>query len=235
MKTPRILTMIALIALTYACSTTRRPAGTDAKPRTTSVTGVKPTVANPSIGVINASGDALTPGIGQNRSRGSEENAANIANNSIVRAQAALKNPAGSMDSLSAQDFITRVAENEAIEMNASRMAAQQSTRDKIKAYAVMITKDHGSIQQELKQLSAAKSISLAADPKSTSIGTENNFDFEYLQLMLTSHQKNIRLFELATRSKDAAISAFANKHLPALRKHLSAAQELTRLVRPGK
>ena len=56
-----------------------------------------------------------------------------------------------------------------------------------------------------------------------------NKFDEIYAAMMVQDHQNAIMLFERASRSSDKDIKAFADKHLPALRSHLSQITEISR------
>jgi hypothetical protein len=92
MKSLRVLSIVSvLLFLLSSCSSSRNT--TDASGRKkTKVTGLRPNVRTPSTGVINATGDNLTPGINSvNRNgAGSEENAATIANAAISRANSGI-------------------------------------------------------------------------------------------------------------------------------------------------
>lgn len=94
MKNLHLIFVFSIIAFTVSCSTSRNPAEKGGSTKT-KITGVRPNVRNPSTGVINATGDNLTPGINSvNRNgAGSEENASAIANNAINKANSELKNP----------------------------------------------------------------------------------------------------------------------------------------------
>lgn len=62
---------------------------------------------------------------------------------------------------------------------------------------------------------------------------TGREFDAEFLETAVEDHKDAINLFEKAGKdSSDAEISAFANKHLPALRDHLMQAQTLAKTMK---
>jgi len=58
---------------------------------------------------------------------------------------------------------------------------------------------------------------------------TGNKFDEIYTAMMVQDHQNAIMLFERASRSSDKEVKAFAEKHLPSLRSHLSQITEISR------
>lgn len=247
MKIFQILAVISLFTcVTYSCSISRSSSSADNKKQKSKITGVTPTVKNPSRGVINASGDGLTPGIGPSNGIGSEENATNIANNAIFKANAAFRAPQQKKDSLANEDFINNSAALEMMEINISKVAQQKTNNKKIKEYATMSLNDHLQIQNDLKRLYISKNIKLtdvihsdlrkiktATDQLNTSAdGGKGDFDFNYVQMTIETHQKNVKLFEDGIQSGDPAIRVFAAKYLPLLRNHLSAAQALTTEVK---
>lgn len=228
--------LMLFISFLYACSTSRNSSKEGRKPGRSTITGVTPTIKNPSRGVINASGDGLTPGIGRSNGAGSEENAANIANNAIFKANAAFRIPEQKFDSLTDEDFLSTGFVSETKEIKMSRVAQQKTNNKKIKNYASMIINDHQQIQNDLKKLSEGKNIKLQ-DSISGNVETngtaEGDFDLEYVEMMIAGHRNEVKLFEAGSKSKDPEIRAFAVKYLPMLRMHLSEAQELTTEVRP--
>jgi predicted outer membrane protein len=202
-------------------------------------------VKTPSIGVINASGDALTPGINSaNRNgAGSEENATAIANNAITKANTAVRRPQLKLDTITGQDFINRISAIDDREVKISKLALEKSASQKVKDYAAMTIKSHQQLRNDLDKLSANVAVKdteliitslqfiKASEGGVKSPAGENkaNFDTGYIQTTIEDYQTFIRMLEAGSRSKDAGISAFSAKYLSVLRQHLSAAQDLTR------
>jgi putative membrane protein len=245
MKSLPLLAIFSIaICLLSSCSSSRNSSA-GAKPKKSGITGVRPNVKTPSIGVINASGDALTPGINSaNRNgAGSEENATAIANNAITKANTAVRRPQLKLDTITGQDFISRISAIDKREVKMSQLALEKSANQKIKDYAAMTIKSHQQLQNDLDKLSAnaaAKGAELiitslqfiqapAGRVKSSAGEDKGDFDTGYIQTTIEDYQAFIRMLEGGSRSKDASISAFATKYLPVLRQHLSAAQDLTR------
>lgn len=56
-------------------------------------------------------------------------------------------------------------------------------------------------------------------------------FDQTYTQMMIEDHKKAIALFEQGSRSSDPAVKAYATKHLPTLRNHLTQVTNLNSKV----
>lgn len=230
MKSLRIFAVLTLLScLVCSCSSTRSSSGEEGKKRK-KITGVTPGIKNPSRGVINASGDGLTPGIGQSNGAGSEENAASIANNAIVRANAAVKGSLQGLALLKDEDLLSRIAAGQQMEIGLSSAVQNTTKKKEIRDYAVMVWNDHAALQQELKRLSVQKNIVLATGVR---LNVSGKTDLEFVQMMIEGNQNLVALYNVASKSSDAAIKEFALKQLPILKKHLEAAQELTKVVMP--
>ena len=239
-----LLIFSIIVCLLPSCSSSRNSSA-EARPKKSKITGVRPNVKTPSIGVINASGDALTPGINSaNRNgAGSEENATAIANNAITKVNAAIRRPQLKLDTITGQDFIKRISAIDNREKKMSQLALANSASQKVKDYAAMTIKSHQQLQNDLDKLSAnavVKGAELiitslqfiepsAGGVKPSSGESKTNFDTGYIQTTIEDYQALIRMLEAGSRSKDDSISAFSAKYLPVLRQHLSAAQDLTR------
>jgi len=246
MRAQQFLACLCILAcLMDACSSSRSSSSSKAKK--SKITGVRPDVKNPSPSLLNASGDALTPGINStNRNgAGSEENAAAIASDAIHKANAGLRNQLGIV-AFTGDDFISRISTSDDWEIKTGQMILERSENESVKKYAAMVLKDHQAIQEDLDRLSAGTAIKLsdtlitslqsvrtaALDLNSFKNSDKRTLDMDYVQLTIQDHQNLIRLFEAAGRSDDPQISAFGKRHLPLLRQHLSEAQELTKQIR---
>ncbi|WP_316811634.1 DUF4142 domain-containing protein [Pedobacter heparinus] len=229
MKSIRIFAILALLScLIYSCLSSRNTSGEEGKKRK-KITGVTPGIKNPSRGVINASGDGLTPGIGQSNGAGSEENAASIANNAIARANALVKINPQQLAALTDEELLNRMVLSQQTEVQLSGGAQRRTANVKIAAYATMILNDHTQLKSELKKLAAGN---IGLETSTTSEGLSGT-DLQFVQKMIASNQGMIALYTAAGKAKDQAIREFALKNLPVLRKHLEAAQELTKSVKP--
>jgi len=227
----------AIITILCSCSSRRSPEG-----KKTRITGLSPATKNPSVGVVNASGDALTPGINSanSNSAGSQENAAQIANNAIMKASSSVRDQLG-LYAMTGQDFISRATSSDDWEIEVGKLALEKSANAKIREYAATVLKDHQEIREALSKLASggtklsdtlitslqasSRNIRQTAMPQAGSAA----FDASYITMTIQDHRELIRLFEAAGRAKDETVSAFAKKYLPVLRKHLADAQELTK------
>lgn len=245
MKNLPLLAVFSItVCLLYSCASSRNSSG-EARPKKSKITGVRPNVKTPSIGVINASGDALTPGINSANTNGagSEENATAIANNAITKANAAVRRAQLKLDTITGQDFINRLSAIQERGIKISKLALEKSASQKVKDYAAMTIKSHQQLQNHLNDLSANAAIKdvvliitrlqfiTASEGGVKSPAGENraNFDTEYIQTTIEDYQTFIRMLEAGSRSENTSISAFSAKYLPVIRQHLSAAQDLTR------
>ncbi|ACU04629.1 MULTISPECIES: DUF4142 domain-containing protein [Pedobacter] len=230
MKSLRIFAILLILAcLVYSCSSSRSSSAEEGKKRR-KITGVTPGIKNPSRGVINASGDGLTPGIGQSNGAGSEENATSIANNAIAKANAMVRVNQQKLAAMSDEELVNKMLTDQQIEVKRSENAVRTTANTRIKDYAAMVLTDHAEIQHDLKKLSGSKNMALVT---LKSLNVSSRTDLEFVEQMIESNQNMIALYTAAGKSKDPAIRAFALKQLPVLRKHLEAAQELTKVFKP--
>jgi putative membrane protein len=92
------------------------------------------------------------------------------------------------------------------------------------------MVEDHGKANEELKSIAANKNITLPTtlsnehqekiDKLSSLSGAD--FDEEYMEIMDKDHEKDVKMFEEASKDNDLdpEIKAFAAKTLPTLRMH---------------
>lgn len=246
MKSLPLLAIFTITAvLLLSCSSSRRSSG-EAKAKKSKVTTLRPNVKTPSVGVVNASGDALTPGINSvNRNgAGSEENATAIANDAIMRANNATRRPQLELDTVTGRELIDRISAIGNSEKKISQLALEKSSAQRIKDYATATIKNHRQLKDDLNKLSANGSAmdaeliitslqfinSSVAGLKSPAVESgQAPGDTGYIQTTIEDHQAIIRMLEAGSRSKDSVLRALAVKYLPVFRQHLSMAQDLTR------
>lgn len=131
--------------------------------------------------------------------------------------------------------FLEHAAYGGMTEVEGSNKILQYTNDPKIKAFAEMMTRDHGQANQLLKELATNKGYELPRvlpDSKLKRIDEMTSFKAEgrdeyYLRLMLLEHKNAVNLFSAASRSQNSDIASFAQKLLPTLNTHL---QEVKRL-----
>lgn len=131
-------------------------------------------------------------------------------------------------DTVNAIQFIQEAGASGMKEVELSKVAQTKAVNQAVKAYAVMMVTDHTKANTELKTIADGRNLTLVAAPDvATSTAALNKlsgtaFDLEYVKMMTADHNKAINLFEMGTRSSDAQIKAYASKHLPTLKAHLT-------------
>lgn len=135
------------------------------------------------------------------------------------------------------RNFLAQAAEGGLFEVEAGRMASEKSRHTGVKALGATLSSDHTDAAQRLRDLAAAKGVSLpttvSAAQRETlgKLGQASGADFDRLfltQVGIDAHQRDIAAFERASReAKDADVKAFASATLPTLRHHLATARKL--------
>jgi putative membrane protein len=140
---------------------------------------------------------------------------------------------------LSGQDksFLKDAAEGGNAEIEASKVALDKSGSADVKSFAQMMVDDHGKAGTELKGLADQKGVKVSDTPSMTSKAEikllserkGSSFDQHYADSIgVKAHQDTIKLFQKEVdKGSDADVKGWASKTLPALQKHLEAAQAL--------
>jgi putative membrane protein len=136
------------------------------------------------------------------------------------------------------EDFVKDAAQSSQIEIESSKLAMTKASNPEVKAFAEKLVKDHTDASAELMKLVHSKNAMWPPDDpgmkakkqkhESLQKLTGAEFDKEYLEDMISDHEAAMVVFGKESQSgKDAAIKAFADKTLPALRDHLKMARDL--------
>ncbi len=129
--------------------------------------------------------------------------------------------------------FIEKAAKAGQAELQISQIAAERATNSQIREYAHMLVNDHRQMNNDLATLASAKGVTLpAADSKSEKWSGKKptEFDKDYVDEMADAHEDAISLFEKAAKSEDADVAAFAQKYLPKLQAHYTAARDFKKM-----
>ena len=132
--------------------------------------------------------------------------------------------------------FVTEAANGGMAEVELGKLAKEKGQHLDVKAFGEMMVKDHSKANDELATLAQAKNITLPA-----ALGTDEqnlkdelaqkspgDFDKSYIEDMVKDHEKDIKLFEDASKNlKDTELKAFVDKTLPTLRNHLDHAKSV--------
>ena len=136
------------------------------------------------------------------------------------------------------QDFVTQASSSNMFEIAAGNLAIQNSTNANVKAFGTHMTTDHGQAATEMATLASKKGWTV---PSAMSAKEQTNyntlaalsgtaFDKQFAQIMVTSHQQTIALFQTAASDSgvpDGDLRGFAAGKLPTLKAHLADAQTL--------
>jgi putative membrane protein len=134
-----------------------------------------------------------------------------------------------------AADFVKLVAISDMFEIESSKIAQQRADASS-KTFAARMVKDHTNTSTELKAIAAKAKFEVptAMDSAHQSKfdklkGLQGaDFDKEYDAMQIDAHKDAVDLFERFAKSGDNGdLKAFAGKHLPHLKEHLTMAQDL--------
>lgn len=137
--------------------------------------------------------------------------------------------------------WITKTADAGTTEVELAQLATEQATNPDVKKYAQMLVDAHTKVNDELKGIASAKGLKLESEDlgsdrayKRLSKKTDMDFDREFVEHMIDSHEDSIKRFEKASAdAKDTDIRAFAAKHVDHLREHLAKAETLRTTIMP--
>jgi len=146
----------------------------------------------------------------------------------------------GSDTKLSEQDkeFIKDAASGGMMEVELGKIAAQRGSSEQVKEFGRRMQEDHGKANKELTQIAKNKAVDVPKElerkHKSTverlSKLSGNEFDREYMKVMLDAHKEDLKKFESeADKGQDPQVKEFAKKHVPILKKHLELAEKTSK------
>jgi putative membrane protein len=158
----------------------------------------------------------------------------NSVTNSLGNAANTVANTVGNVTHTtgSPEDFMKDAAIGGMTEVELGKLAAQKARNADVKKFAQMMVTDHSKANDELKSLAQKKNITLPsaldsdhqADVDELKSEAPDDFDKEYVEMMVDDHEKDVAEFERQSQnSPDADVKAFAAKTLPVLKKHLDA------------
>lgn len=129
-----------------------------------------------------------------------------------------------------ARSFITEAVQCTIAEVRLSKLAVTRSKNESIKSYAAGIVEDHNNMDNGLQSLASLKKLSLPelinADQLNDKINELSNtrddqFDKQYLKMIIREYQSTVDIFKKGVRSTDPAIKSYAGKYLPVVKIHL--------------
>jgi len=138
--------------------------------------------------------------------------------------------------SMADTNFIMAAAQGGITEVKLGEMASTIGKREDVKAFGLMMVKDHTAMNDDLKALALQKGItlpdSLDADQQGIvdkmALMTGSGFDDAYINGMIQTHQKDAKAFrDESAATQDAAIKYFLDTSIPVVDSHLQQATVL--------
>ncbi|EMR02408.1 DUF4142 domain-containing protein [Cesiribacter andamanensis] len=128
------------------------------------------------------------------------------------------------------REFMTDAASGGMMEVELGRIVQQKATNQDVKDFAAMMVKDHSAANERLMALAQSKNIQLPQQMKEDHQEEVNrfrdmkagqDFDKEYVKLMVEDHEEDIKEFEEAQEDvQDAEIRQWVDNTLQSLRQH---------------
>jgi len=138
--------------------------------------------------------------------------------------------------SVAEQDFMMKATQANVGEIDMARMALQKSDNKDVKDYANMIQSDHKNALEGLTDLMKDKNVQLTItlpvetqqDIDRMNILTGSEFDREFVNKMVSDHQKAVDMFrDQQATAQNPDVKKYVNDVLPKLEMHLDKAQQL--------
>lgn len=134
------------------------------------------------------------------------------------------------------EDFVKEAASGGLMEVELGKYAEQTALTQRVKNFASMMVRDHAKSNEELRALATTKNVNLplTMDDSHSDMMSDlqkkkgEDFDKEYIKMMVDDHQKDIDEFKKqAEKGSDPELKAFAAKTLPVLESHLDSAKSV--------
>ncbi|MBB5620510.1 putative membrane protein [Pedobacter cryoconitis] len=136
--------------------------------------------------------------------------------------------------------FIEQAAVGGLMEVETGNLTLQKTKLESVKNFAKRMVKDHTQANSELQTLASGMGIKLPGalpsaeqshfDAMKQMMG--NEYDQNYMDMMVSDHAKTIDLFNGASRFDNPELRSFALKMLPILNEHNRTAIQLDSLVK---
>jgi putative membrane protein len=127
-------------------------------------------------------------------------------------------------------DFLRKAAWGNQAEVQFGRVAVERGTDEKVRTFGQRMIDDHGRMLGEIKDLASRRGMTLSdqlpaeaqADLNHLSAMSGQEFDREYVRMMVKDHQEDLDAFDREARTGvDSDVKALAARSLPTIREHL--------------
>lgn len=121
-------------------------------------------------------------------------------------------------------------------EVELGKVAQEKATTERLKNFGAMMVADHGKAGDKLKQIAAAKNITLPAslsdksqkDMEDLNKKSGKDFDKAYVNMMIDDHKKDVDEFKKGSADlKDSDLKNFAAETLTVIQMHLDSIQAI--------
>lgn len=170
-------------------------------------------------------------------SSGSSGAAGESASGTSASAASAGKSGSASL-SKADKNIMRDIAHSNLAEIEAGKIALNQSKNDQVRNFAQKMIDDHTQAQKDLEQLAQSKGVTLPTEPDKKHMAMAkklgalegDKFDKQYMsQGGLRDHRDTHKLLQRAqTRAKDADLKALAAKMEPIVSQHMTMAQDVS-------
>ena len=133
-------------------------------------------------------------------------------------------------------DFMSGVADAGMTEIQASQAAGQLSQNQRVKDFAAMMIRDHGTWGDQLKSIAQSRNVSLPAaisDEHQKAVSELQKksgaaFDRAYMHMMVRDHEGALKDFQTEQgTAQDSALLKFVNNTIPGIQMHLDSAKAI--------
>lgn len=133
-------------------------------------------------------------------------------------------------------EFVSKAASGGMMEVELGRMASQKARSADVKEFARKMITDHSNANDDLKVLAKGKNIAVPdsmMDEHRSKVDDlskvkAEDFDKEYMSMMVDDHEKDIKEFEdAAQNNQDPDVKEWAGKTVVKLRNHLTMAKRI--------
>jgi putative membrane protein len=135
-----------------------------------------------------------------------------------------------------ASNFAVKAADGGMMEVELGKIAQENASSPRVKAFGEMMVKDHSEANNTLKGIASSLNIALPDSVSDDSRKEINHmkmkkgkdFDKAYVDMMVNDHKKDISEFrKCADNCSDSTVKAFAYNTLQVLEKHLDSIQAI--------
>lgn len=135
------------------------------------------------------------------------------------------------------QAFVKQAIQGNLAEVQLGQLAQQKATDPQVRQFGQMLATDHEANNEKAEALAKAMNVTPPSAPNAEQKQMYQRlsglsgpaFDREFVSHMIADHRKDIALFTKETKSSNAQVAQYAQATLPDLKKHLQAAEVLSK------